>query len=153
MVGNALVGVAAWPSGNLGIWVPIAIAAPYLVTRFWWANGATANSSVDVGVYIANGNGAERLASTGPTNQVGASRIQSVALGTSIVLSPGPHYLAMSCNNTTGTFYRMGQAALFYKMYGLANQASVGTLPSSATLATASQAYMPLFGIANAVTI
>ncbi len=134
---------AAWPSSNRAIYIPMYLDSDGVVTQLWTMNGATANGDVDMGIYDASG---ARLTSIGPTAQSGTSAPQVFDI-TDIYLPAGAYYLARSHSNTTGTNYRMATVAPLLRMFGLLQQASAGTLPSSMTGTTVASAYWPVCGI------
>lgn len=141
----------AWPAANRAIFVPFALSSPYLVRKVWWANGATVAGNVDVGVLTPGG---ALLLNAGTTAMAGVTTIQSVTLGTPVLLSPGQYYMAMEASSTSTSFGRNALTADFCSMAGMAQQA-VGSmpLPAAAVLATIAAAYVPLFGIASAGVI
>lgn len=146
--GNLLSG--AYPTANLAIYVPFALAAPYLVQKFWWCNGSAVAGNVDCGIYTGDGT---LLANAGSTAQAGTSTLQSVAIGTPFLLLPGSYYMALSCSSVSAAFLRAQPVAALCKQMGLAQQATAVPLPATFTLATAANAYLPLFGIASASVI
>ncbi len=134
-----------WPSANLAIFVPFSLSEEILVTHLWTANGAAASGNLDVGIYTLGG---RRLCSAGSTAMSGTSTIQLFDI-TDYLLGPGEFYLGMSCSNTTAQFLRgVTGSANRGKLLGLAEQASALALPAAATLATYTQNYVPLFGLA-----
>lgn len=157
-VGAALTAASvAWPAANRAIFVPFVISSPYLVRKVWWMNGSGAVSgNVDVGIYTMGGpDGAsgQRIAAAGTTAQATASVIQSVTLGTPILLAPGAYYMAMEASTSTQTFMRFAAAIANLTAAGCALQA-VGSmpLPATTTLATSST-YLPVFGICSGSVI
>lgn len=140
---------ASWPATSRAIYVPFTIAAPYLVQKFWWANGSAVAGNCDCGIYTADGT---LIANTGATAQAGTTTIQSVALGTPLLLLPASYYMALA-NSSTGNVFRSSPAVAACQMFGMAQQASAEPLPATATFATIATAYLPLFGIASATVI
>ncbi len=141
---------AVWPSANLAIYIPFRLSSPYLVKRFWWANGTAVAGTVDCGVYTADGT---LLVNTTATTQSGTSTIQTVT-PTAFLLPPGSYYMALDASSGSAQFNRTAYSVELGKAMGLAQQAvGSGTLPATATFATIAQAYQPLFGIANATVI
>lgn len=144
----------AYPAANRGLFIPFRITTPYLVKRAWTYNGTTmaGTNTVDIGVYTA-GVTPTRLFSSGPITITGTSVIQSYDL-TGVAellrwLQPGLYYLAISLSSASDHLFRVALAALFMAGFGCAQQASIGTLPATATLAAVASAYVPMFGISN----
>lgn len=150
LTGNAGASSAAWPSSNLGIYIPLALRTPYLVKQVFWVNGTSVTGNVDCGIYSVGGT---LLTSIGPTAQSGTSTIQAVVLSTAILLTPGSYYMALSSSSSSATFNRLSCTAVGGQAMGSAQQASVGTLPATASFASFAQTVIPLIGIASAGVI
>lgn len=150
LLANATPSSGTWPVANKAIFVPFALAVPFRVQRAWWANGATASANVDCGVYTAGG---ALLGSVGSTVQAGTNVVQSAAL--SLLLTPGSYYLALVLSATTGTILRTTalNVAVGEPAVGMAQQTSAFPLPATVTLASASSASTPLFGITSSSVI
>lgn len=150
-VGAGLIGgpaSAAWPTANLAMFTPFRLREAYTVTALRWANGSTVagTNHIDAGIYNAAG---ARLASIGSTVQTGTSVVQSANLGTPLVLPPGMYYLAIALDNNADHLFRSAPGTLFLQtMLGCAQMASAFPLPSTATLATVANAYIPIMGAA-----
>lgn len=150
-LGVAAPASAVWPTANLAIYIPFVLAAPYPVKQVWWLNGATVTGNTDVGVYTPGG---ARLLSSGSTVGSGVSALQSVTLGTPVLLMPGAYYLGMSCSLGTNTIQRFSLGiADDGKMMGLAEQTTALPLPDPATFATYTRTYVPICGISHAVVL
>lgn len=142
---------AAWPTNNLAIFVPLVLPVPYFVRKVWWANGSAASGNVDCGVYTEGG---ALLLSCGSTAQGTINVVQSVTLGTPVLLEPGSYYMALVLSSTSGRTIRwQPSTASQGQLLGLAQQATALPLPASFTLASYAQTYIPLFGIARSLTI
>lgn len=141
---------ATWPFANRAIFVPFVLAAPFAVTKVWWANGATASANIDCGLYTIGGT---LLGSIGSTVQAGTSVVQSAAL--SLLLQPGSYYMALALSATTGTVLRSAglTASLGAPIVGQAQQISAFPLPATATFGSINTAFLPLFGITSASVI
>ncbi len=155
LTGSATVvgGSALWPTSQLAIYVPFRIWTPYLVKAVWWANGAATAGTADVGIYTVGGT---LLANSTATTQTGTSTIQTVTLGTALLLSPGSYYMAMlGSTGTTAQYQRIAVVTpTYFAAPGWAQQAvGASTLPATATLAAYAQSYQPLFGIASTTVI
>lgn len=149
--GNVTPASAAWGTTNDAMYCPIALHAPFLVRKVWWVNGGTASGNVDVGVYSMGG---ARILSCGSTAQAGTTAIQSAAPSAgSVLLTPGAYYLAIALSSATGTIIQIANAARYMAANGCAQQATALPLPDPATPATVTRTNLPVFGIADVVTI
>lgn len=137
-------GSAVWPLANLAIFMPFELETPFLVSKLWWANGATVAGNVDCGVYTRDGT---KLVSTGSTAQATSNAVQSVAV-TSILLLPDSYYFALSASNVGGAFYQptTSVSAQLASM-GIAEQAAAVPLPATFTLATTTRTRFPICGM------
>jgi len=148
--GLSLAGASiAWPAADLAIYVPYTIALHYPIRRPFWANGSSAASNVDIGIYTLGGAAVYRM---GPTAQSGASAIQYGA-ASNFVLNPGSYYFAMSCSGTTNAMF--GAAAFVTepgRLMGLLQQAAAATLPAAMTGAAWASTGYPLFGFTRTTT-
>lgn len=149
-IGSAVPATQTWPSANRALFVPLAIAAPYLCNTFWWTNGTTAAGNVDCGIYSGDGT---LLAHTGSTAQSGTSVVQSVALGTPLLLLPDSYYLGLAMSSTSSTVFGNLPVAAAVQSWGMAQQASALPLPATITFASDASALLPVFGIASATVI
>lgn len=138
---------------NTAIYVPLAIRSPFLIRKFWWANGATAAGNVDGGIYSVGG---AKLASTGSTAQAGTNAIQSAApSGGSFLLTPGSYVLGLSASSSTATFMSIVNiAARCNEALGRCHQGSAFPLPDPMTRATGTSVQtLYMFGVADVATI
>lgn len=138
---------------NTCVYQPLAIRSPFLVRKFWWANGATAAGNVDAGIYSVGG---ARLASTGSTAQSGTNVIQSAApSGGSLLLTPGSYVLGLGWSLTTTSFMALANTlARCKETFGCCHQGSTFPLPDPMTRATATSVTQSfLWGIADVATI
>jgi len=140
----------AWPTANKAIYIPITLRANFYVRRVFWVNGGTANGNVDAGVYSLGG---ARLLSAGATAQGTINAVQSVALGTAVLLHPGSYYLALGLSSGTGTVFAWTSSARQLAAAGCAEQATAVALPDPATFATMAMTIAPIVGIADVTTI
>lgn len=134
---------AAWPAANRAIYVPFSLPFPYLLRKFFWCNGGTANGNVDCGIYSRAGT---KICATGSTAQAGTSVVQSAApsIGATLLM-PDSYYLALALSSGTGTIFQVAPAA---NEAGIAFQATAFALPATFTLGTTGGA-LPMFGIAD----
>lgn len=141
---------AAIPASNNAYFVPLVLPVPFLLKTVWWTNGGTAAGSLDCGVYTAGGT---LLASCGSTVQVGTNVVQSVALGTPVLLQPGSYYMALAASLNTTTVFRIPVGLRFVQIVGVAQQGTAFPLPATFTLASLANNFLPIFGISNASVI
>lgn len=132
----------AWPSANLALFVPFVVEGLALAQKMLtWVSSASGN--VDLGIYDAAGN---RLVSIGSTAASGTS-IQEYNI-TDLLLARGQYYMALAADNGTIQIRRGGGDARPTGTFGMAEMASAFPLPSTATVAKVSNAYVPAFGVA-----
>jgi len=133
---------AVYPTADLAIYIPVVVAEPVVIRKLATANGTAVSGNLDVGVYDARGT---RLVSAGTTAQSGTTTEQVIDV-TDATIGPGLFYLAVTLDNTTGTFFRGGPVAPLAASIGiLSEQLGTGAaLPSTATWAVAQAlAYIP----------
>lgn len=88
-----------WANANSACLLPFRLPFAYVIRRFFWINGSTATSNVDVGVFTMEG---ELLGSLGTTAQSGSGTIQYGTPSSSIPLEADtPYFLAFACSGTT----------------------------------------------------
>lgn len=150
LTGSAAPASGAWPSNNVGLFVQFTLPAPYPVRKVWWANGAAVAGNVDCSVETPGG---AVLLSAGSTAQSGTSVVQSVTLGSIVLLQPGTYYMRLACSTTSAAFIRASPTTARLQMLGMGQQTSSVPVNSPATLATLGQSYCPVFGIARVSVI
>lgn len=133
---------ATWPSANRAIYYPFYLGNPAIVRKLWWMNGTAVSGNADIGVFTEGG---VRLVSAGSTAQSGTSALQEVDV-TDTYLAPGTYYIGVVLSNTTGTMFRWNPSLAALRMTGVAQEASALPLPSTATFAAMSTAYLPYAG-------
>jgi len=143
---------AAWYSANGAIYMPILVPATCVARRLWWVNSSTVSASynLDCGIYAdAGGKPGVKLVSTGSTAQGTASEVQFADI-TDTTLTPGVHWLALSCSSTSATLFRWSPADASRNAALKFEEASAVPLPATATPAESgtSTAY-PIFGFAT----
>lgn len=139
---------AAWPAANRALFIPFTLSQPIAVAAMFTYNGGTASGNLDLGIYSEDGT---RILSTGSTAMSGTSTLQVISV-TSTVIGPGRMYLAMAVDNTTAIFRAANTGyitAIAFKVAGMAQMASAFALPATATLATLSTSYAPIFGLST----
>lgn len=150
LAGASNLATRSWPSASLGIYIPFALPFPYPVARVFICNGATVTKNFDIGVYTFDGG---RIFSTGATAQSGASAIQYVSLASQVLLTPGSYYMAVTMSGTNGTAIATNSGSVIsMRMSGCLQQASITTLPATATFAAVANAFWPLFGLTRTTT-
>ena len=138
----------AWGTVNLIRLYPFRLPEPVLVRKLWIYKGATVTGSVDVGIYTEDGT---RLASVGPTAvSAGTNALQEFDI-TDVQLGRGRYYMAAAMSLTTTTMFANALAVNLAKAIGWAEGGTAGstTLPATVTLAAATTAVQPLFGLAT----
>lgn len=132
-----------WPTANKALYFPFTLDESTTFTKAFWMNGATVSGNVDIGIYNEAGT---KQVSMGSTAQATINSIQEVNIADT-TLAAGRYYMALSCDNTTATFYTwLLASALYSKVLGCAEQTSAFALPSPATLATPTTSSIPVFG-------
>ena len=132
---NSDPGSATWESAALAVYMPIFGQAPLILTRVWWANGATVSggATIEVGVYrdAAYKPGAKII--SGSATQGTASQVQFVDV-TDTFLIPGLYWIAVvSSSATNTTMFRGVASALSYDAAFRMEEASASPLPATAT--------------------
>ena len=140
---------ATWPLANLAIFIPFTLMSQITVLEMFTMNGATSSSGFDVGVYTSDGT---LIVSTASTTQSTTTSVQVCSVSTKLITSfgPGNFYMAMSVNSASATYYRVGpSAAIFSSMFGMATMTAAFPLPTTATLASISTAFIPVIGLSQ----
>lgn len=132
-------GGAAWPSANAAIFVPFRVPVPVTITHLAMGTGTGSGGNYDQGIYDEAGN---LIISTGSTARPGASQ-ESIVDVTDTVLMPGLYYQAMSVDGTTNIVRTPVISATAMPLMGTRQMASAFPLPSTATLASQTLAYLP----------
>lgn len=131
-------------AANGGVYIPFTMTNKAVAKRLYCVNGATATGNVDMALYDFYG---ARLVSIGPTAQSGTSQPQFFDI-TDQDLIPGDYYLALSTSSASSTFSMSSALTVGgCRAAGCFYQASVGTLPASATFAAYPVALVPLIGV------
>ena len=134
---------AAWVTVNRAIYVPVRLGSPFRFAQFFWMNGTVVGTpDIDAGIYHANGS---RIISTGLVTHAGSNLIQ-LANVTDTTLLPGLYYLAIVLNGASGLF-RQSLGGARARILGVVEEGSASPLPAVMTPATATQQYMPFFGV------
>lgn len=132
-----------YPVANKAIYVPFVARSQITFTSLFTGNGATATGNIDIGVYASDGT---RIISTGSTAMAGTSARQIVTVAATTI-GPGVYYLAMTASSTSATFAATTAPVIGLQCMGVYQQTTALPLPATATFATASSTYLPIFGI------
>ncbi len=133
-----------WPAANRALFLPFEVVDALIATQMGVYNGGTIAGNVDLGIYASDGT---RLVSTGSQTRSGASAIQVYDI-TDTLLATGVYYLALSANNNTDGFFRWGtMSTLWMRANGIQEMDSAFALPSTATFANPSAAFIPWIGL------
>lgn len=150
--GNARIAPSsgAWPLTNRIIYVPFVLTQGVTVYRLFWLNGATVGTNnLQAGVY----DGAfSRIIAGTSTLSAGANVCQFDDI-TDTYLGPGSYYMALWCNGTTATTFRL--SSLSSTQYGVYYETNAGGLPATGTpadTAAATGAVLPVAGLALRAT-
>lgn len=143
---------AAW-TANLLVYVPFILAAPLIVSQFFWRNGSAVAGSVDVGIYTENGS--LKLGSSGATGASGTGVIQVVDVTDFYVPSNTRLWLALGCDDAGQAFGARTLAVAGLDYLGVKQQAAGWSsgLPTTATFAAPSVAIVPLYGFTGGAVI
>lgn len=139
-----------WPAANRTIHIPFNVESPFLIKVFFWANGGSVTGNVDAGIYSGGGT---LITSTGSTAQAGTNTVQSVTLGTPVLLQPGQHYMALVCSSGSAQMVQNISMTLRYlSAFGITSQDTALPLPATMTPTTVTTAFYPVFGISSVTT-
>ena len=138
-----------WPSADRALYIPFVLPGNFLVRALWWANGNAVAGNVDCGIYSESG---ALLTNTGSTAQAGVTAIQSVTLGTPLLLTAGRYNMALVLSSASGRIYRNNVTGVT-TLAGVTQMASAMPLPATFVPATAAAAFIPVFGIASRTLI
>jgi hypothetical protein len=98
LVGNPA--SVAWPAERLIMIIPFSIPHPYLIKRFFWANGSTAGGEWLAGVYS---NGFTKLVETAATLASGSNLLQYANAAAEYLLTPGSYLYAIAHSSVGAT--------------------------------------------------
>lgn len=123
-----------YETANKVFFYPFQVNQPFLISRFWWLNGATVGTNnVQVGVYDQS---FALVSSCASTLSAGANGVQYANPSGNAWLPAMRGYIAMWCNGTTATFFRVASWTRVGGIYLQTGQ--TGGLPATATPATPS---------------
>lgn len=133
----------AYPLANLALYIPFCISAPINIQSVTWGNGTVTGGNCDVGIYDESGTAIVRL---GSTARGAASTLILTTTLTDTVLAPGRYYMAFAHDGTNNIFAWAPAAGLCEAM-GVLEQQTAFPLPSTATFAVTTRAYIPHVGL------
>lgn len=142
-------GQIAWPSANRAYYVPWRVKADCSVLSLSYYCNTRTSGNHDLGLYDAAGN---RVGSSGATAIVAAA-VNTWTPAAPIGVSAGDLlYVAMMVTSTNPTILcttaSVGATGDAYRMSGVLQEATGGTLPNPATFAAASSSnYCPLVAV------
>lgn len=140
-------GSNAIPTADLALYLPFGLSQPLLAQHLFWENGAVAGNT-DIGIYDAGGT---QLVSSTPTANSGANVPQSVNITDTWLLPSERYWLGIAATSTSQVYL---SSVTVGRVHGLRQEAGLtsGTLPATATFASATTAYIPFVGIAGRST-
>lgn len=144
--GGIITAGTAWPSNNLGIFIPFRIANPFRFSNIGIVI-SSASGNLDLGVYNSDGT---KIISTGST-AVGAN-VNTIAVSAT-TLPPGLYYMAASFSTTACTvmsyvFTSTAKVGII-RALGVSQMASALALPATATFAANTGTIIPIMGLTN----
>ena len=134
---------AVWPAANRALYVPFTLDETVTVVKMFAYNGATAAGTTEISIYNA---ALSRQFAAGSAAQAGTNQIQEFDTADTS-LAAGRYYMALMNTLGTSTFFRIAPAVALLESLAVAQEATGGTLPATATLALAASAYLPYFGL------
>lgn len=144
-LGTAAPANNGYPAANLALYVPFVLEAPFLVTETWVESGSlTTSNETEIGVYTTDGT---RLFTTATTVATGSDTVNSSGM-TDYLLEAGSYFLAFGCAGTRN-FLATTLALGIYQSGGCLEETGLtgANLPSTATFAIYTRAFLPLFGL------
>ena len=84
----------AWPSANVGIFVPVTVPEPMTITKMWWVNQNVAACNLDIGIFLEDGT---LVISSGTTAMSGGNACQVVDI-TDTRIARGRYYVGLTCD-------------------------------------------------------
>jgi hypothetical protein len=133
----------AWPTANLAIYIPIAIALPVVAKKLWLACGTTGTDNIDIGIFSEGGT---KIVASGATAKVNSDAELVVEI-TDTLLAPGRYWIGVSCASNTATFWTLGLAVPNGAALGVMQEGSAHPLPATATMVALTGLRVPAAGI------
>lgn len=143
-IGGNVPTAQGWPAVNLALYIPFRLSIPVLVAQLFALIGSITTGNVDVGIYSAGGT---KIVSSGAT-AIGTANLPQLFNIADTQLGPGLYYFGVCLTSTSGSLFAgsTGVTAVTGKLYGLAEQTAVSSLPATFTLATWSRTILPVCG-------
>lgn len=141
----------AWVSG-LCVYVPFTLAEPVTTYEWWWINGsATTAHNINFALYNPDFT-LIQATSASSTTTTATSLINTSAVWTDLLLTPGQYYMAM-LDDSTRNIQGSTDARGLYEAAGLMEQTGLSTtMPSPAVPVIYTRAFCPNFGL-NCYTV
>jgi len=135
-------GSGAWPTANKAFYQPIYIPESCTMTHFvYYGDGASGN--VCMALYNSAG---VRLVTTGSVAHVGGTSAHVIAANYS--LDTGAYFIGCAMDNAAGSMFRYNASIQILRLAGCFQETSAFPLPTTATFAVMTVAYLPMAGIA-----
>lgn len=125
---------------NICAFIPMHLPFPYPVKRFFWVNGATLGSNVDIGIYTGAG---KKIWSSGSTAQAGATAPQYITPSPDFIIPIGRIYLGFAANNNTGFIWARAPVG---REIGILQQGATFPLPADLSGAAAQTSALCVLG-------
>ncbi len=141
----------AWGTNNLNRLYPFVLYEPMVVRKLWTYKGGTVTGNVDVGIYAEEGGASTvtKIVSAGSTAVAATGSILQEFDITDTVLGRGRYYMAAALSLSTSTMFCNVSAVTLGKILGWCDGGSTFPLPATITLAAASAAVQPVFGLSG----
>jgi hypothetical protein len=144
---------AAWPSANVGIFVPFTTPEPVTINKLWLGIATFAACNLDIGVFQEDGT---RLVSMGTTALVNNS-FNSFDI-TDTTLPRGRFYIGLTVDTVTAANFRNNNPAVgICQALGVIRDTScappMSTNANPATFVATTHAYIPLMGLQGYRTV
>lgn len=138
----------AMAAANVVVYRPFRVTRSFSAERMTIENGGTVSGNVRMGILDSAG---VLLASTAATVHTGTNATQTIALSTPTVLSAGQYFMALSLDNTTGTF--IGGTSSYEGLIHQGVRASTAGIVTTPTIVDITSSHltnansMPLFSV------
>lgn len=145
---NATASSQAYPAANLALYVPIIVPRQVTIYEGFVLSGTlTTSNTVQVALYDEAG--VKIVGTSDFTVAVASVIVNSSANLTDTVVTPGRYYLGFGCSGTRNFFASVPSTAGTAAAGGVCEQTGLtgSTLPGTATFATTTRAYVPVFGL------
>lgn len=137
---------ATWAAANTGFFYPFTLTQFATAYKLLFYVGATSSGNIDMGIYDSQFN---RIVSMGSTAMSASTNAVQALDITDTLLSPGDYFLAVACDNTTGTCFRIAVSAdeVALSSFPIYQKGSLTgpTLPNPVTVVTTTQGTPPIY--------